>query len=300
MEKASTNYKREHKSDFGRERISIIYEDAYLAIIYKPDGMLSVPYPGSRNKTALEALEQIMRKKGTFSKGHRPFVVHRLDRDTSGIMMFALSEIAQKKIMDNWQKLVTERLYRAVAENPKKSKNFLPDSGLIDDELAYNAHNIGFVPKKEDHPADTSFTRRAVSSRRFTTKKDEKSIYERNLTVKNGKPEFKTITARTNYKIILRGKTHTLFELSLDTGRKNQIRAHLAAKNYPLAGDDNYRAKTNPFGRLALHARTLEFNHPFTGEHMKFELPEPPEWEKYVESKHEIKNYETRKSTKNK
>ena len=186
-----------------------------------------------------------MRKKGTFSKNHRPFAVHRLDRDTSGVMMFALNEISQKKIMDSWHKIVSERIYRAVAENPRNPKNFLPDSGLIDDDLAFNAYNIAFVPK-------------------------------------NGK--MKTVPARTHFKTLLRGKTHTLFELSLDTGKKNQIRAHLASKGYPLAGDKNFHAKTDKFHRLCLHARTLEFTHPFTKQKMRFEEAEPKEWKIYVEN----------------
>ena len=272
---AGTQQKKEHKSDFGREKIELLYEDEFIAVIFKPSGMLSVPYPGSNNKTAQAALEQLMRKKGTYNSNHRPFVVHRLDRDTSGVMMFALNQDAQKKIMENWQKMVTERLYRAVAENPKNG--FLPESGTIDDEIAYNAHNIGFVPKKDDHPALNNATKKAIHAEK-NSNRNEKSIYERNLLIKNGKPEFKTISARTHYKIIARGKYHTLFELSLDTGRKNQIRAHLAGKGYPLAGDENYRAQTDPFCRLALHARTLEFTHPYTGKTMKFEIPEPQEW----------------------
>ena len=83
--------------------------------------------------------------------------------------------------------------------------------------------------------------------------------------------------------MILQGPTHILFELSLDTGKKNQIRAHLASHGYPLAGDEEHRAHTDPFHRLCLHARTLEFDHPFTGEHMKFEVPEPEEWSTYVQ-----------------
>ena len=275
MSKESTEYKKAHKADFGKEKIELLYEDEDIAVIFKPSGMLSVPYPGSHNKTAQEALEQLMRKKGTYNSGHRPFVVHRLDRDTSGVMMFALTEAAQKKIMDNWQTMVTERLYHAVAENPLKG--FLPDKGIIDDELAYNSHNVGFVPKKDSAPANNEITRKAIQSKR-NADTHEKSIYEKNLQIKNGKAEFKTITAKTHYKILAKGKYHTLFELSLDTGRKNQIRAHLAGKGYPLAGDENYRARTDPFGRLALHARTLEFNHPYTNEHMKFEIPEPEEW----------------------
>ncbi len=245
--KASTQYKREHKADYGHEKIEILYQDKDITVILKPSGMLSVPYPGSRARTAIEVLENLMRKNGTFSQNHKPFVVHRLDRDTSGVMMFALNQNVQKKIMNTWHKMVTSRIYHAVAENPKNKKDYLEDSGIIDDPLAKNAHNVGYVPKFED--------------------------------LNN----VETVAARTHYKIILRGKTHTLFELSLDTGKKNQIRAHLASKGYPLAGDENYRAKTDPFHRLALHARSLEFIHPVTGEKMHFEVAEDTFWAEYVQ-----------------
>ncbi len=272
MEKASTQYKREHKSDFGREKIEILYEDDSIVVIAKPTGMLSVPYPGSRARTAIEVLEQLMRKNGTYSAGHRPFVVHRLDRDTSGVMMFAMTAHMQQKIMNTWQTMVTGRLYRAVAENPREGE--LPGYGVIDDPLAYNAYNVGFVPKQGDVPSETAYRGKKSGG--------EKSIYERHLGRSDGKAEFKTVAARTHFKVLERGPTYTMFELSLDTGKKNQIRAHLASKGYPLAGDENYRAKTDPFGRLALHARTLEFTHPETGRHMKFEVPEPEEWLEYV------------------
>ena len=244
--KASTQYKREHKADYGKERIEILYEDKDIVVINKPSGMLSCPYPGSKARTAQDILEKLMRSKGTYGPKHKPLVVHRLDRDTSGVMMFALNEITQKQIMDTWHQMVSERLYHAVAENPRDKAKALPDSGLIDDPLAQNAHHVGYVKHDENDRA-------------------------------------KTVPARTNYRVILRGQTHTLFELSLDTGKKNQIRAHLASKGYPLAGDENYRAHTDPFHRLALHARTLEFTHPVTGKVMKFEVPEDEYWSKYVE-----------------
>lgn len=225
------------------QKFQVLFQDQNIAVINKSSGLLSVPYPGCRAKTAIGLLEEAMRKRGTFSSKHRPFAVHRLDKETSGVMMFALNERAQKTIMDSWQKMVTERLYRAVAENPRDPARALPNEGTIDSPLAYNAYNVAYVPKAGAKGAG-----------------------------------LKTTPARTNYKIIARKKQFTLFELSLDTGRKNQIRAHLASLGYPLCGDKNYRAKTNPFGRLALHARTLEFVHPWTKEKMRFEIPEPKEW----------------------
>lgn len=242
---------KNHESHGKHDKIDILFEDEYICVINKPAGLLSVPAGNNRSKSAISILEKIMRGNGTYSAKHRPFAVHRLDRETSGVMMFALSEFAQKKIMDSWHKMVSERLYRAVAENPRNPKKILPDSGLIDDDLAFNAYNVGFVPKKTDAAADSK--------------------------------KLKTVPARTHFTTVLRGKTHTLFELSLDTGKKNQIRAHLASKGYPLAGDKNYRARTDDFHRLCLHARTLEFTHPFTGQKMRFEVPEPAEWKIYVE-----------------
>lgn len=250
--KASTQYKREHKADYGHEKIEILYKDQWIVVINKPTGLLSVPYPGSKVRTAQSVLEELLRKQGTVNAKHKPYVVHRLDRDTSGVMMFALTEQAQKIIMDTWHQMVTERLYHCISENPSGKKvSDLLDDGWITDDLAQNAHNVGFVPK--------------------TTDRDNK-----------GK-EFKTVAARTHYKKLLKGPTHTLFELSLDTGKKNQIRAHLSAHGFTLAGDEEHRAKTDYFHRLCLHARTLEFNHPFTHEHMIFEVPEPEEWQLYVE-----------------
>lgn len=223
-------------------KFNVLFQDQNIAVICKSENLLSVPYPGFRGKTALGLLEENMRKRGTYSAKRRPFAVHRLDRETSGVMMFALNERAQKTIMDSWQTMVTERLYRAVAENPRGRASALPDEGTIDSPLAYNAYNIAYVPKGGT----------------------------------DGK--LKTVSARTNYKIIARGKQFTMFELSLDTGRKNQIRAHLSSLGFPLCGDKNYRAKTNPFGRLALHARVLEYVNPWTKEQQRFEIPEPPEW----------------------
>ena len=232
--------------------IEILYIDQYIAVINKAPGLLSVPFPGFKGKNAQSVLEDILRKQGRANSKHHPFAVHRLDRDTSGVMMFALTAQAQKVIMENWHKMVTGRIYHALAEVPRNPEKFpqLPDlvEGWIKDDLSFNAHHVGYV-------------KRGPSTGSGTTPQ--------------GTP------ARTHYKILKKGSRYALFELELDTGKKNQIRAHLAAYGYPLAGDKEHRAHTNPFNRLCLHACTLEFTHPFTHEQMKFEVPEPKEWEKF-------------------
>ncbi|MCR4790419.1 MAG: RluA family pseudouridine synthase [Treponemataceae bacterium] len=226
--------------------LQILFQDEDIIIVNKPSGLLSVPYPGCRGKTALDLIENIMRKSGKWSKFHRPFAVHRLDRDTSGVMVFALNERCQKKMMDKWQSIVSERSYIALAENPQDKRRELQESGTIDKPIFLNSKNHGgYVSKNKQ---DTN----------------------------------KSLSAITHYKILKRGKKYTLFQLDLETGRKNQIRAHLSSAGYPLAGDKNYGAKTDPFGRLALHARTLEFIHPTSNEKMKFEVEEPVEWEKLI------------------
>ena len=242
--------------------IEILYLDQHLAVINKPSGLLSVPFPGYKGKTAQSILEDILRKQGRANNHHKPFAVHRLDRDTSGLMMFALTAQAQKKIMDNWHKMVTGRIYHALAEVPGKNCKLPPleneKEGWITDELSFNAHHVGYVKIGKGGPSLRQAQDKLGSG---TT---------------GGTP------ARTHYKILKKGSHYALFELSLDTGKKNQIRAHLAAHGYPIAGDKEHRARTNPFERLCLHACTLEFVHPFSHEQMSFKIDEPSEWGRIV------------------
>lgn len=240
-----SNKKSNHSNP---SNLEILYQDQWIVVINKPEDLLSVPYSGCSQKTAINILEEMMRKKGLANSKHHPFAVHRLDRDTSGVMMFALSKSIQQKIMNNWQKMVTERLYRCLSEITKNADPKILENhdGVISDELAKNAHHIGYVPKNNDKTKNSN--------------------------------QIKTVKAKTHYHLIEKNKNYALFELELETGKKNQIRAHLAAHGFPIAGDIQHRAITNPFDRLCLHARTLEFYHPQTNEKMKFEVPEPVEW----------------------
>ena len=79
----------------------------------------------------------------------------------------------------------------------------------------------------------------------------------------------------TRYRVVKANDEYSLLEIEIETGRKNQIRVHMQSIGHPVAGDKRYGAKTNPIGRLALHARILDFEHPVTRQPMHFETPVP-------------------------
>ncbi len=219
--------------------LRVLHEDEWIIVVSKPAGMLSVGYPGFRGQTALDALIERYKSRG---KRHVT-AVHRLDRETSGVMMFACSPAAAGRIMDEWQTIVNERRYRCLCVRRPGAPD-LKDEGTIDLPIAYNRHDVGFVPTDK---GDVSI------------KVSERAI--------------------THYRVLERGPECDLVECELETGRKNQIRVHLAHLGHPIAGDEVYgkdMAASSPIDRLALHARALAFMHPFTGEPMRFEEAEDP------------------------
>ncbi len=228
--------------------LGILHEDEWIIVVNKPEGMLSVGYPGYRGQTALDALQERYRSRGK----RRVTAVHRLDRETSGVMMFACSAAAAGKIMDEWQEMVNERRYRCVCLRSPGARE-LDDEGTIDLPIAYNKHDVGFVPTGKEA--------------------DSIKVSER---------------AVTRYRVIERGADCDLVECDLETGRKNQIRVHMAHIGHPVAGDPVYGADGADgavIDRLALHARELAFLHPFTGQEMRFEVPEPASFAKALKRK---------------
>ena len=212
----------------------LIYNDQDIIAADKPAGLLSIAVRGGREKTAYSILDEYFRKRG--GRSAPPAVVHRLDRDTSGVMIFARSGWVKKKLMDHWDETVTERRYVCVAEGGFAAGE---ESGFID------------LPLGED------------SSGRVVVRKD-------------GKP------ARTRWKLIRARNGYSLLSLDLETGRRNQIRAHLAALGHPVAGDKKYWAKTDPLKRLCLHAERIVFQHPRDGKPIAFESPVPSLFSRFI------------------
>ena len=213
-------------------KMNLLYEDEHLLVIEKSAGLLSVATARENEETAFSILKSYVKK-----SHHRAdlFIVHRLDRDTSGIMIFAKTKEIQKKLQDNWEKAVTKRIYYAVVE--------------------------GHVQKAEGE---------IVSSL-----KENKS-----LMMYSSKTPGDGQKAITRYRVLKSNTRYTLLEVSLQTGRKNQIRVHLQDIGHSIAGDKKYGAATDPIGRLGLHAGILEFFHPATGKFMHFATPVPAVLEK--------------------
>lgn len=206
--------------------VRILFEDDHVIVIDKPPGLLSMATDEERDRTAYAVLTDYVRQ--TDPK-HRIFIVHRLDRDTSGVMMFAKTEAVQKALQDSWKDVVQERAYIAVVE--------------------------GAVTKSEGKV--TSWLQQS-----------------RTHTMYIGKPGV-GLKAVLNYRVLKTGVEHSLLEIQLETGRKNQIRVQLQSIGHPVIGDKRYGAKRPGMGRLGLHARTLSFRHPVTAQTMRFETPIP-------------------------
>ena len=284
------------------EKLRILYEDKFLVVVYKPENMLTVPYPGSRARTAIDVLTEIRRKRGLVHGNYRPAAVHRLDKETSGVMMFALTPECQRIVMDGWQNIVKHRYYVALAETPNVPAR---SGGASFGTVAGRSANSGFAGQRSSGSKASAPETRKTELRAETPNTTKSGAAEllpdegvidlpltKNAmhhsyvadTTRGGKPQKNEVQAVTHYKVLKKDRKYTLFQLELETGRTNQIRAHLSAKKYPIAGDKQYRARTDPFHRLCLHARSLEFVHPYTHETLSFEVPEPDSWGKLIHS----------------
>ena len=222
-----------HKMSFRCKELDIIYEDPYLLVIDKHPGLLSMSN-NTRQQTVQVILNRYLEKGGGRNTSH---LVHRLDRDTSGLMVYAKDVQTQQSLINGWQQLVTDRRYLALVEGELEKPSGRVQSWLTEDK-------------------------------RFITHSSP---------VDNG-GKF----AVTHYNLLNVSNGYSLVECMLETGRKNQIRVHMADLGHPVVGDHKYGASGDPMHRLGLHAYMLCFIHPVTGKHMKFETPVPVCFEKCI------------------
>lgn len=205
-------------------RVRIVYEDDDLVVADKPAGLLTVATARERRRTLYRHLFE---REQQSRRGGRVFIVHRLDRDASGLVVFAKREVIKRALQAQFRKHTARRTYRAVVAG-----TYPREEDLLRSYLAENAALRVYV---------TGDTRR-------------------------GK------LAVTRLRVVRRAAGATLVEAVLETGRKHQLRVHLAATGHPILGDRRYgEDRPGPLGRLALHGMGLEFDHPTTRERRRFE-----------------------------
>jgi 23S rRNA pseudouridine1911/1915/1917 synthase len=210
--------------------LKIAYEDSDLLVVEKPAGLLTMGTAREKEATLYFMLNQYERSK-TKDESGRVYIVHRLDRDASGLIVFAKSDAVKRGLQSHWE-LATKKYYAITEGTPKDA------AGTIENYL------------REDE-------------------------FKRVYAVSKNHPEAQH--AVTHYRVLRENGGYALLEITLETGRKNQIRVHLSGLGYPIMGDEKYGAKSDPFRRLALHACFLSFPHPVTGELKTFKsaLPGP-------------------------
>lgn len=216
--------------------IDIVYEDDDLLVVNKPRGMVVHPAPGNPDGTLVNAL--LYHCKGRLSGINgviRPGIVHRIDKDTSGLLMVAKNDDAHVCLAGQIKEHSFTRIYNAIV-----SGNIREDDGTVDLPIGR-------------HPVD----RKKMA-----------------VTEKNSR------NAVTHFKVLERFGDHTFLELALETGRTHQIRVHMSHKGHAVLGDPVYAPNggKNRFGLCGqcLHAKTLGFVHPKSGEYLEMtsELPE--------------------------
>ena len=219
----------------GRGRISfpkglgLVYQDDAIVVVDKPARLLTVATERERDRTAYRMLWDYLQAQRPRA---RPFIVHRLDRETSGLLVFAKSPETKQQLQTQFEARSVQRVYTALVKG-----HVLLQSGTLESRL----------------------------------------VEDRSLRVHTARgPEGKT--AVTRYRVLTRGQDTTLLELSLDTGRRRQIRVQLAAIGHPIVGDREHGGPGGQFRRLCLHATRLGFIHPTTGQAVRFESAAPAAW----------------------
>lgn len=233
--------------------LDVIYEDDQIIVINKPKGMTVHPAPGSKHGTLVNAILSHSDDLSGIGGVERPGIVHRLDKDTTGLLVVAKTDNAHQSLQMQIQKRTAERRYITLVWGETKFNDAIVDAPI------------------GRHPSDRQKMAVIKDTNRYTARE-----------------------AVTHLKVIERFRGFTLLEAKLDTGRTHQIRVHCSFIGHPVVGDQTYggakRSIPSSFGKMeqrdlsalieslnrqALHAYSLSFDHPISGERLSFEVPIP-------------------------
>jgi tRNA pseudouridine32 synthase/23S rRNA pseudouridine746 synthase/23S rRNA pseudouridine1911/1915/1917 synthase len=212
----------------------ILHEDQDILVVDKPAGLLTMGTDSEQERTVYFSLTAYVRK-GYAKSRNRIFIVHRLDRDASGLLIFAKNEAAKRQLQAQWPE--TKKTYVAVVHGRLEQPEATISSYLLENA----AHRV----------YSTADTRKGYLS-------------------------------HTAYKVVKQAKDLALLEIDLLTGRKHQIRVHLAESGHPIVGDRRYSKDGGAYKRMALHALALSFKHPASGKELTFATEVPDYFQKLM------------------
>ena len=211
----------------------ILFEDDHIIVVNKPSGLLTIATAKEKEKTLYHIVREYLVSK---DKNARVFIVHRLDKDTSGVVVLAKDEKTKNKLQQNWNESVSLSEYVA-AVHGRLNK----ESDRIVQKLKETKTNLVYVSRDND-----------------------------------GKE------AITNYKVIKENNDESMVSITLETGRKNQIRVAFNTLHHPIVGDKKYSTIKDNESRLFLHANRLKMYYPEIKKELLFETPIPNEFKKII------------------
>lgn len=211
----------------------ILMEDEHIIVVNKPSNLLTIATEKEKEKTLYHMVREYLIEKDKRSK---IFIVHRLDKDTSGIVIFAKDEKTKNMLQEHWNEYVTLREYVAIVH--------------------------GHMPKQKD---------RIVQYLKET---------KTNLTYVSRTKDGKE--AITNYEVVKENEDYSLLKITIETGRKNQIRVAMSAIHHPIVGDKKYSDQKEKESRLYLHANRLKLFYPQIKKEILIETQTPNEFKRLM------------------
>jgi 23S rRNA pseudouridine1911/1915/1917 synthase len=217
--------------------LNLLYVDDDVIAIDKPAGMVVHAGAGRHSGTLTNALLHRFGQLSNVSGDDRPGIVHRIDRDTSGVLLVARNDAAHRSLAKQFASREVEKVYLAVVQGQVRQ-----NEGRIDRKIT------------RDPVRRTRMTARLESGR----------------------------TALTYYKVLERFERFTYVEVRIGTGRTHQIRVHMSSIGHPVAGDTLYGAAAQKYGRFFLHAWSIAFHQPASGQPVKVQARLPEELERWL------------------
>ena len=211
----------------------ILFEDDHIIVVNKPSGLLTIATAKEKEKTLYHIVREYLVSK---DKNARVFIVHRLDKDTSGVVVLAKDEKTKNKLQENWNEYVSLREYVAVVHGRLNK-----ESDRIVQKLKETKTNLVYVSRD-------NYGKEAI----------------------------------TNYKVIKENNDYSMVSITLETGRKNQIRVAFNTLHHPIVGDKKYSTIKDNESRLFLHANRLKMYYPEIRKDILFETSTPNEFKKIM------------------